>query len=104
MVALLIGAAELAMASYASVEVANAAKAAVQYGAQNSTTAADTTGMKTAAINDAGNLPLTSSDVSATVASGVITVEVSYPFSPPINLPGLPSTFTLHGRAIQEVM
>lgn len=104
MVALLIGAAELGMVSYTAIEVANAAKAAVQYGAQNSTTAADTTGMKTAAINDAGNLPLSSSNVSVTVTSGVITVDVSYPFSPLIYLPGLPSTFTLHGQAIQEVM
>jgi Flp pilus assembly protein TadG len=102
--ALLIGVAEFARVSYVAIEVANAAKAAAQYGAQNGTTAADTTGMKTAAINDAGNLPLTSSNVTVTVASGVITVEVSYPFDPLIHLPGLPSTFTLHGQAIQDVM
>lgn len=104
LVPLLIGVAELARVSYVAIEVANAAKAAAQYGAQNGTTSADTTGMKTAAINDAGNLPLTSSNVTVTVASGVITVEVSYPFDPLIHVPGLPSTFTLHGQAIQEVM
>lgn len=104
LVALLIGAAELAQVSYVAIEVANAAKAAAQYGAQNVTTAADTTGMQTAAINDAGNLPLTGSDVTVNVASGVITVEVSYSFSPLGHLPGLPTSFTLHGQAIQEVM
>lgn len=103
-VPLLIGAAEFARVSYVAIEVASAAKAAAQYGAQNGTTAADTTGMKTAAINDAGNLALTNNNVNVSVASGVITVKVSYPFSPLIHLPGLPASFTLHGQAIQEVM
>lgn len=104
MVLLLLGAAEFAMVSYVAIEVANAAKAAAQYGAQNTTTAADTTGMQTAAINDAGNLGLTNSDVTVTVANSVITVAVAYSFSPLVHLPGLPTSFTLHGNAVQEVM
>jgi Flp pilus assembly protein TadG len=102
LVALLIGAAELARVSYVAIEVANAAKAAAQYGAQNATTAADITGMKTAAANDAGNL--TGLTTTASVASGVITVETSATFNPLIHLPGLPTTFTLHGQAIQQVL
>jgi Flp pilus assembly protein TadG len=101
---LFLGAVEFARVSYVAIEVANAAKAAAQYGGQNSTTAADTTGMQTAAINDAGNLTLTDNNVNVNVASGVITVKVSYPFNPLIHLPGLPTTFTLHGQAIQQVM
>ena len=58
----LIGAAEFARAAYAYIEVSNAARAAVQYGAQNDATALDTAGMLTAAKNDyafdANNLTL----------------------------------------------
>ena len=37
-----------------AIKVGNAARAGVQYGAQNHTTAADAAGMQTAATNDAG--------------------------------------------------
>jgi hypothetical protein len=59
LVPLLIGAGEFARAAYAYIEVSNAARAAVQYGAQNHATAndstgdaGDTAGMLTAARND----------------------------------------------------
>src|SRR5450759_3579990 len=41
---------------YASIEVANAAKAGAQYGAQDTTHASDFTGMQNAAKNDAANV------------------------------------------------
>jgi Flp pilus assembly protein TadG len=50
---LLLGLIQAGAAGDFAVEVGNAARAGVQYGAQNHTTAADTTGMVTAATNDA---------------------------------------------------
>jgi Flp pilus assembly protein TadG len=53
---LLVGTVDLGRFAYMSIEVANAARAGVQYGQQNATTWADTTGMQTAATNDAPDL------------------------------------------------
>jgi Flp pilus assembly protein TadG len=50
---LLLGLVEAGRAGNLALTVAGAARAGVQYGAQNHTTAADTTGMQTAATNDA---------------------------------------------------
>ena len=52
LIPLLIGAAEFARAAYAYIEVSNAARAAVAYGAQTHATALDQVGMLTAARND----------------------------------------------------
>ncbi len=49
---LLLGAAEFGRLMYIGIEVSNAARAGVQYGAQNSSTATDISGMQTAALND----------------------------------------------------
>src|ERR1700739_1039098 len=56
LVLLLLGAAELARVAYMAIELSNAAKAAVQYGAQNPTTAVDVSGMQTAAQLEAPDL------------------------------------------------
>jgi Flp pilus assembly protein TadG len=131
LILLLVGAAELARVAYVAIEVANAAKAAVAYGAQ-STTVSDTTGIKNAAILDANNITLTASNVtvatagvcsSGTLCTGanstckntdcsaagdhietVLTVTTSYNFTPVIHLPGLPASFTLHGQAVQTCL
>lgn len=50
---LLLGLMQAGAAGDFAIEVGNAARAGVQYGAQNHTTAADTAGMVTAATNDA---------------------------------------------------
>ena len=50
---LLVGAAEFGRLAYADIEVSNAARAGVAYGAQNHATASDTSGMQTAATQDA---------------------------------------------------
>jgi Flp pilus assembly protein TadG len=65
LVVLLVGAAQFATVIYVAIEVSNAARAAVAYGAL-STTMGDTTGIKNAAIMDAGNLnpALTTSNVT----------------------------------------
>ena len=125
LLALLLGAAEIARVSYAAIEVSNAARAAVQYGAQNSTTAADTTGMQTAATNEASNVALGRTTVSAsyicsdgTSPSGtplactsstvametILTVNTRATVDPLIHLAFLPTTFTVHGHAVQKCL
>lgn len=120
---MLVGAAEFARLEYAGVEVSNAAMAGVQYGSQNAATAADTTGIGTAAQNDAPNITLGTTtatkscicsdgsastcqrtDCSSSNIETVLTVETQGTFDPLIHLPGLPTTYTLHGEAIQEVL
>lgn len=63
-VLLLLGAAEFARLTYYSIELANAARAAVQYGAQNHATAADFNGILNAAQSDAVEI-MGGSDVSS---------------------------------------
>ena len=67
LVLLLLGAAELARVAYMAIELSNAAKAAVQYGAQNPTTAVDVSGMQTAAQLEAPDLYNASSTTNFTV-------------------------------------
>ncbi len=120
---LLLGAVEFARAAYTGIEVSNAAKAAAQYGAQNSTTAADTTGMQTAATNEAPDISLGTTTVStsyicsdgssttgtpptcssATVET-ILTVNTQATFTPLIHIPGLGGAFTLHGQAIEKCL
>ncbi|MGC2162892.1 MAG: TadE/TadG family type IV pilus assembly protein [Silvibacterium sp.] len=122
-VVLLVGAAEIARVEYASIEVSNAAMAGVQYGGQDATTAADTTGIQNAAQSDAANITLgttttsyscicsdgTGSTCQPTDCSGsnietILTVQTQTSFNPIIHLPGLPTTFTLRGQAVQKVL
>jgi Flp pilus assembly protein TadG len=127
MVPLLIGAGEFARAAYAYIEVSNAARAAVQYGAQTHATALDTAGMLTAARNDyafdPANLTLvqssyvcTCSDTGSTVSctdgtacSGAhveltLTVQTQAVFNPGFYEPFLARTFTVNGIAVQKVL
>ena len=120
---LLVGSSELARVAYASIEVTNAAKAAVQYGAQTSATAADTTGIKLAATNEAYNLnglsttvstscvcsdgsasTCLNTDCSSSQIEQVLSVQTQITIDPLIHAPGLPTTYTIHGRAIQNVL
>ena len=122
----LFGVAELARVVYVLIEVTNAAEAAVRYGAQNSTTASDTTGIQRAAQIDAANISLDAPSVvstcgcvdgsatgascsrfsCATGAAAVQTLNVttSETFDPLIHLPGLPGQFLLYGHAQQRVL
>ena len=126
---ILLGAIELARVAYVAIEVSNAAEAAVRYGAQNSGTATDTTGMQAAAAADAGDIGLEPITVAPTCgcADGSVTsdtcgpdggyscttgapavetlnVTTSKTFDPLIHLPGLPTTFTIRGYAHQKVL
>lgn len=121
LITILVGAAEMARVAYAAIEVANAAHAGAQYGAQNGYTASDTTGIATAATNDAYNLSgitttssytcvcsdgtastCQTSDCSSSHIEETLTVNTSVTIDPLIHLPGLPTTYTLKGQAIQK--
>jgi Flp pilus assembly protein TadG len=125
LVVLLLGAAEFAQLEHASIEVSNAALAGVQYGSQDPVTAADTTGIGTAAQNDAGNITLGTTTATqscvcsnangTTVTCGptdcpgansetILTVQTQATISPLVHLPGLPTSYTVHGQAIQKVL
>lgn len=118
---LLVGGAEFARLVYASIEVSNAAKAAVAYGARSVATAADATGMKTAASDEAANVTLDPTTVSTsytcsdgstptgtTCSTGaletILTVNTQATVDPIFHVPGLPTSYTITGQAVQKVM
>jgi Flp pilus assembly protein TadG len=127
---LLVGAVEFGRLAYAAIEVANAARAGVAYGAQSPATAADITGMETAATNDGADIMgWKVTGLSATAAencscangaSGVtcanaaskcagsrtlvsVQVNTTANIDPMFHVPGMPSTYTLKGQAIMPV-
>jgi Flp pilus assembly protein TadG len=121
---LILGAVETAQVAYASIEVANAAKAAVAYGAQTGGTAGDTAGITYAATHDAANIPsltVTSTSISYICSDGsastglstdcanshieeILTVTTQATLSSVIHLPGLPTSYTLHGQASEKCL
>lgn len=124
----LLGAADLARGAYQAIEVANAAKAAVQYGAQNTASASSKSAIQAAASSDAADVSGLSTNVSLTGAcsdgtscsgvggtckatdcssshiENVLTVDTAATYSPMLKIPGLPTNYTLHGRAVQKVL
>ena len=127
---LILGAAEYGRLAYAEIEVNNAARAGVAYGAQSYTTAQDTEGMKAAALNDGSDvtglkpaslaatatLSCTCSDgtsvTCATVATKCVSpahaidyvqVNTTATMDPAIHVPGLPTSYALTGQAIMRV-
>jgi Flp pilus assembly protein TadG len=133
LVLMLVGAVEVGRLAYASVEVSNAARAGVAYGAQNSSTAADPANIRLAARQDAPDLTIltatTSLACSCESSAGVITalgscasnitnlttcpspshiiqyvqVQTSAVVPTLFHFPGIPSTVTLGGYAIMRV-
>lgn len=130
LIALLFGAAELGSVTFEAIELTNSARAGVQYGAQTPITAKDTTGILSAAEQDAYDLSTSSktTNFTATVSSScmcsngsaatscvisscptsqleqVLTVQTSATFTPVVHIPNLPTSFTLHGLAVQRVL
>jgi Flp pilus assembly protein TadG len=113
---------ETGRAFYIAISVANAARAGVQYGAQNLTTAADSAGMQTAAANDAPNIVgmtatathfCVCSDGTASTCAATdcasshrliyTQVNTSAPYSPLINFMGILPTMTVPGQAVMRV-
>lgn len=116
---LLFGALDFARAFYVSVEIVGAAQAAALYGSQNPT---DTTGMQTAAQDDAPDVPnlsvgthsygtecsdgtsYTANTSTMPTCSGTtkvyrVNVTVTGTYSPLIPWPGVPSSMSLTGSA-----
>lgn len=114
---------ETGRAFYIAISVANAARAGVQYGSQNLSTAADNTGMQAAAAIDAPNITgLTEtashfckcSDGSASTCLATdcagshrllyTQVNTSAPYAPLINFMGILPTMTVPGKAVMRVV
>lgn len=127
LILLLLGAIEFGQVAYSSIEVSNAAKAGVQYGAQNQGTASDTPGIQIAAAAAAPDLTITfpvapSPNPSCQCSDGsqmnsncltivcpatthiveTLTVNTQAVVTPMIRLPGFSGPFTLNGQAIQK--
>jgi Flp pilus assembly protein TadG len=121
---LLVGAIEIGRFAYYGIEVANAARAAVQYGSQSLANSFDLPGITQAANNDApevtslsvttqhrcacSNSPANFVGCPATLCSpdrSVVFLEVdtTATISPLFRYPGLPSTFNATGKAIMRV-
>jgi Flp pilus assembly protein TadG len=128
---MLLGAAEFARLSYASIEVANAAHAAALYGSSSIAASADSGGISNAATSDSGNLlagnavSVTSVTTACTCADTTyapsscndnqtctnnntsmitaVTVKTQATFTPLIHVPGGALSFTLHGQSTQVV-
>lgn len=127
MIFMLIGIIEIGRYAYFSILAANAARAGVQYAAQNPTTAGDTTGITNAVVNDGQGLPnWTGSGGQVAVAqlcsvsggtpqacssgSGAptntiyyVSVRVTGTFNSLLNYPGLPHSLPVSGNAIMRV-
>jgi hypothetical protein len=121
---LVIGIIEVGRFAYYSIEVTNAARAAVQYGAQSLADSKDSVGLQQAALNDASDLTGVNVNPSVLCAcsespstyfaicpaigcSGhpvvFIQVDTTANISPLFHYPGFPSTFTANGHAIMRV-
>ena len=127
---LLVGASEFATLEYDKIEVTNAARAGVAYGSQSSATAADTSGTKSAAINDGSNVagihataiefwscssaPSTQYSSAAAAANACsssggahvlnyVQVNTTATVTPSIAVPGLPASYTMNGVAVMRV-
>ncbi len=129
-VLLLLGAVEFGRFAYLAIQLTNAAKAAAQYGAQNSLTGADVSGMQAVAAQDAPEVigqctnftttlgPKTCACVTggsstadacnSTTCGGYIvqnlTINTSAQCTPLFYPSGFGGTLTLSGHAVQEVL
>jgi Flp pilus assembly protein TadG len=118
LVVMLLGTIDIGQLAYMYIEVSNAARAGVSYGAQNHVTASDDAGMTQAAQNDAQNITGLSATPShfctcadgsaATCAVGAcagsqlleyVKVDTSATYQPWFPCPGIPSSVTVRGDA-----
>ncbi len=114
MALLLVAAADFARVFYFSIAVDNAARAGAQYGSQTLATAADITGMKNAATQDAPNLPslaATAQLCTCGTGSSVAACAASYCTNNPngnfvevdTSMTLIPSSIALAGKAVMQV-
>jgi Flp pilus assembly protein TadG len=90
---------DFARSFYYSLTVANGARNGALYGATDADHAADSAGIRAAALTDLGDLTPTP-DVSSTTLTDAagnqyIKVTVTYAFSTITNYPGVPSSFNI---------
>jgi len=122
LVFLLLGLIEVGRYAYYAILAANAARAGVQYGAQDVRTAEDTSGMRSAASQDAMSLASLTANAQylcsqngsppAPCASGVpgsgnvyyVKVQVTGTFSSLLSYPGIPTHIPVSGSAIMRVI
>ena len=121
MLLLVFGIIEIGRYAYFSIAVSNAARAGVQYGAQNMVTADDSTGMQNAALGDAyGISGLTAtathtcscsdgtastcqaSDCSSSHRLTYVKVTTSGTFQSLLHFPGVPSSFSISSTAVMR--
>ena len=114
---------ETGRAFYIAISVSNAARAGVQYGSRNLSTAADNAGMQQAAANDAPNLTgmtaaashfcLCSDGTASTCLSTdcagshrllYTQVDTSAPYTPLINFMGILPAMSVPGQAVMRVV
>jgi Flp pilus assembly protein TadG len=124
---LMLGVLEFGRVAWAEIEVTDAARAGVAYGARNLVTASDLTGMQTAASNDAadklgGSMTPTASTICKCSDGNVmkcsnaatscanpkhameyVQVTTKATIDPLFYVPGLPKTYTVNGSAIMRV-
>lgn len=121
---MLLGTIEIGRFAYYGIEVSNAARAGVQYGAQSLADSKDLNGITQAAQNDAPEVPglqVTATDKCAcsnTPSNFVgcpasrcpsghglvfLQVDTTASISPLFRYPGLSSTYTATGRAVMRV-
>ena len=124
LVLLFLGAADFGRLFYMWIAVNNAARAGAQYGSQNVITAANISGMETAATTDGSNIGgLTATANQCTCASGTsvtvcsgsnyncanalsatyVEVDTQATFHTVVSYPGIPSSITVTGKAIMQV-
>jgi Flp pilus assembly protein TadG len=120
---LLLGLIEVGRYAYYAIVAANAARAGVQYGAQGPQQAYDTTGMQSAAIQDAmglssltakawelcsqsGSTPAQCATGTAPAPGNVyyVKVQVTGTFKSLIGYPGIPTNIPVSGSAIMRVI
>jgi Flp pilus assembly protein TadG len=118
------GAMDFLRVVYAGIEIANAARAGVQFGALTPGNSGNTAGMAQAAVNDAadlgsGNVTATASNfcactgVSGTVSctstctgatpDGYVSVTANYTFNTLVRCPGVPQQVVLSRTAKMRV-
>lgn len=129
LILLLIAVCDFARVFYASIGVADAARAGVQYGAQNRTTAVDYAGIKQAALNDAsgvsgvavtvrgdpsspgsgtplctcGGTVVACSPAQCANPENFVQVTVTASFHTLLTYPGIPQPAPLSSTAVMEV-
>jgi len=122
LIVMLVGSVEMSRVVRGSIAIANAAKAGAQYATQSGYTAQDSAGIATAASSEASNLTVTTTsaiacqcsngsgstcqntDCSTSHLEETVTVNTQATITPVIQLPGLPTSFTVKGIAVQRVM